>query len=115
MAIDVLQTVDVIEVMENFIESIRPAVQIRDEVDLSYKIEGQSVVVFEIRSRMLEPKEKIEFPVAKATFVKTEKTWKVFWRRADMKWHSYKPKPIVKTLAEFVKLIDEDEHCCFWG
>ncbi len=115
MAIDLLQTVDVIEVMENFIERRRPPLHLRDQVDLSYKIEGQSVIIFELRALWNNGEEKIESPVAKATFVKTSNNWKVFWRRADMKWYSYKPQPTINSLAEFVMLVDNDKHCCFWG
>ncbi|MFC6877508.1 DUF3024 domain-containing protein [Flavobacterium myungsuense] len=32
-----------------------------------------------------------------------------------MKWHSYKPHPKVKNLKEFIKVIQEDKHGCFWG
>ncbi len=115
MAIDFLQTVDIIEVMENYIERKRPPLHIRDQLDLSYKIEDQSVVVFEIRPLWNNPNEKIEVPVAKATFVKASNNWKVFWRKADMKWYSYKPNPTADTLAEFVNLVEEDKHYCFWG
>ncbi|MGH8716972.1 MAG: DUF3024 domain-containing protein [Burkholderiales bacterium] len=30
-------------------------------------------------------------PVAKATYVKAQDVWKVFWQRADLKWHRYDP------------------------
>jgi hypothetical protein len=25
------------------------------------------------------------------------------------------PRPTVKTLKEFVKIVEEDKHACFWG
>lgn len=46
MAIDTLQTSDVIEAMENFIARKRPPEQIRCKVDLGYKIAEQSIIVF---------------------------------------------------------------------
>jgi hypothetical protein len=55
MSISLLQTVDIIEVMENFIESKRPPEELRDKVDLSFKIEGQSVIVYEIRALFPKP------------------------------------------------------------
>ena len=115
MAIDILQSLDIIEVMENFISKRRPPEHIRKKVDLAYKIEEQSIIIFEIRQRLLNPEKTIECNVAKATYVHTQKCWKVFWQRSDLKWHSYSPKPTVKTLDEFVKLVDEDKHYCFWG
>ncbi|MGH9576307.1 MAG: DUF3024 domain-containing protein [Terriglobales bacterium] len=53
--------------------------------------------------------------MAKATFVKTEAAWRVYWQRADLKWHRYDPVPLVESLEDFVKLVDEDHHACFWG
>ena len=61
-----------------FIAKKRPPAHLRHRVDLSYRIEGQSVEIFEIRPMWSNPNEKIEEAVAKATYVKTQKIWKVF-------------------------------------
>lgn len=115
MAIEGIQTLAVIEAMENFIDSVRPPENLRNQVDLSYKIDEQSVVIFEIRPKWKKPEEKIESNIAKTTFVKAKNQWKVFWFRADLKWHSYTPKPIVKSLDDFLQLVKEDKNSCFWG
>lgn len=115
MAIDVLQTLEVIEAMENFVARIRPAENIRHKVDINYKIDGQSILLFEIRPRWDNTGELMECPIAKTSFVKAKQHWKVFWMRADLKWHSYAPVPIVKTVKEFILLVEEDKHHCFWG
>ncbi|MCA0380631.1 MAG: DUF3024 domain-containing protein [Bacteroidetes bacterium] len=115
MAIDVLQALDVIEVMENYLQRIRPPEEIRAKLDIAYKIEGQSIIVFEIRPHWKNPNEMAEFPVAKTTFVKTNNHWKVFWMKSDLKWHAYSPKSIVKSIKEFTQLIEEDKYHCFWG
>jgi len=98
-----------------FVEARRPPPHIRQELDLGFRVKGQSVEIFEIRPRWRHPKEKIEEPVAKATYVKTQKLWKVYWQRADLKWHRYDPAPEVGTLQEFLGLVDRDEHACFFG
>jgi hypothetical protein len=115
MAIDSLKTLDIIEVMENFVEKRRPPEHIRSKLDISYRIEDQSVTVVEVRPKWDNPEIISDHPVAKATLVKAKNSWKVFWLRADLKWHPYKPKPIVDSLSEFVNLVDEDKHACFWG
>lgn len=61
------------------------------------------------------PKKKMEGAFAKATYVKTKKVWKVFWMRADLKWHSYPPKPTVKHIEEFLDEVENDPHACFFG
>lgn len=98
-----------------FVEKRRPPAHIRPELDLGFRVKDQSVEIFEIRPRWRHPGEKIEQPVAKATYVKTQKLWKVYWQRADLKWHSYDPAPEVDTLQAFLGLVDRDEHGCFFG
>jgi hypothetical protein len=53
--------------------------------------------------------------VAKATYLKTRGIWRVFWQRRNLKWHSYEPRPKVKSVAEFASLVSEDAHACFFG
>jgi hypothetical protein len=82
MAVDVLQSLEIIEVMENFISRIRPPEAIRKKLDISYTIEGQSIIIYEIRPHFKLPGEIIKPGVAKTTFVKAKNHWKVFWLRA---------------------------------
>ncbi len=110
-----MNTIEVIEVMEDFMVRRRPPEEIRNKVDLAYKILNQSIIVYEIRPRWDKPEIKIESVIAKTTFVKTNGVWKIFWLRADLKWHSYAPKATVKSVREFVDVIDEDKQGCFWG
>ncbi|MCC5789681.1 MAG: DUF3024 domain-containing protein [Opitutales bacterium] len=101
--------------VEEFLERRRPPLEIRDKLDLGYRIEGQSVVLFEVRSRYDNPKEKIEFAVAKATYVRKSNSWKIFWQRADLRWHGYEPHPEVDSLEKFLEVVDKDQYHCFWG
>jgi hypothetical protein len=103
------------KLLSAFIEKRRPPQHIRPELDLGFSIEGHSVEIFEIRPGWQNPKEKLKFPVARATYIKVRDVWKVYWQRADCKWHGYDPSPKVKKLEEFLKLVDEDSCCCFWG
>ncbi|PKP44844.1 MAG: hypothetical protein CVT95_10530 [Bacteroidetes bacterium HGW-Bacteroidetes-12] len=115
MALEFENEIEIIEVMEGYLINSRPPEEIRNQLDISYKIEGQSIVVFEIRPLWNNPNIKIESEIAKTTFVKKENIWKIFWFRADMKWHSYKPNPKVNSLKEFIKIVEEDKLGCFWG
>jgi hypothetical protein len=53
--------------------------------------------------------------VAKTTYVKSSNNWKVYWLRANGNWYSYEPKPTVKSFTDFITLVEEDKHHCFWG
>jgi len=103
------------KLVRQFVEKRRPPAYMRNKLDLSFRVQGQSVEIFEIRPMWREPNKKIEGPVAKATYVRTSKVWKVYWQRADLKWHSYKPNPQVKTLEKFLEVVDRDEYGCFFG
>ena len=115
MAISEFETKRCEKYVGEYIAKHRPPVHIRNEVDLSFRIEDQSIVIFEIRSLFNKVDEKIESMVAKTTYIKKTKTWKIFWHKSDMKWHAYQPQPEVKTLEEFITILEEDEHACFYG
>lgn len=116
MALTELETARVRKAVGAFVERRRPAPHLRQEVDLAFRVSGQSVLIFEVRrAHGGSPGEKIEVPVAKATYVSTLRGWRVFWLRQDMNWHSYKPVPVVATIDEFVAVVQEDRNGCFFG
>ncbi|MDY0134942.1 MAG: DUF3024 domain-containing protein [Atribacterota bacterium] len=101
--------------LEKFLEENRPPAHVRAQVDLAYRISGQSVEIFEVRPDFRDPSQMTEIPVAKTTYVKSQKVWKVYWMRQDLKWHRYPPVPQVRHLEEFLRLVKEDENACFFG
>jgi hypothetical protein len=101
--------------MFGFMKKRRPPAEIRDKVDLAFKIEKYSIIIFEIRPVWNDPSRLVEIPVAKTTFVKAKKNWKIFWQRADLKWHKYDPFPEVNSFSEFLSMVDKDRYGCSWG
>ena len=101
--------------MERFLQRKRPPPHLRAQVDLAYRIEGQSIEIFEIRPRFHDPNTLCEQPVAKATFVKSRRSWRIYWMRADLKWHAYRPVPEVSRLGDFLAQVEKDEYACFYG
>ena len=100
---------------QGFLAKRRPPPQIRHQVDIGYRVAGQSVEIFEIRPNWDKPAEKLEQLIAKATFVKRTEVWNVFCLRADLKWHRYEPTPQVGSPEKFFALVDEDKLACFFG
>lgn len=98
-----------------FVARRRPPLQVRAEVDLDFRISGQSVEIFEIRPVWMRDGETHEIPIAKATFVRTRGVWQLYWQRRDLKWHSYEPLPKSATIEEIVAEVDADPCACFWG
>ena len=76
---------------------------------------SQSVEIFEVRPNWRDKTHLREHPIAKATFNNTNRTWKVYWRRADLKWHTYQPNAEVARIEDFLEVVDKDENGCFFG
>lgn len=102
-------------IAREFIEKHRPEPHIREQLDLGFRIKEQSVEVFEIRKLWRGKGKKIESPVAKTTYLKSQKVWKIYWQRADLKWHRYDPMPEVSSLEEFFDVLEKDDDAAFWG
>lgn len=115
MALSEFETKKIEKEVRSFVEKRRPAPHIRPELDLGFRVKGQSVEIFEVRPRWRHPEEKMEHAVAKATYVKTQRIWKIYWQRADLKWHGYEPNPEVLTLQKFLAIVDRDDYACFFG
>lgn len=115
MALSELEKKRVEKAVLAFLEKRRPLPHVRPKLDFGYRITGQSLELFEIRPQWDKSSVKRKHPFAKATYVKTTGTWKVFWRRADLKWHGYEPAPHVDSVERFLDIVSEDKHACFFG
>jgi hypothetical protein len=101
--------------VSKFVEARRPPPHVRPQLDLGYRIAGQSVEIFEVRPDFRDPTETMENSVAKATYVKRADEWRIYWQRADLKWHRYEPHPTALSIEEFLTVVEEDKYCCFFG
>jgi hypothetical protein len=104
MALDSTKSLEIIEIMENYISKIRPKPEIRNHLDIGYELIDQSIVLQEIRPKWDDPSLIMRIGYAKATFVQRTSCWKIHWKRADLKWHVYSPQPIVSELTDFLHL-----------
>ncbi|ANS41637.1 DUF3024 domain-containing protein [Serratia inhibens] len=99
--------------VEAFVESRRPPVHIRPELDITYKINNQTIGILEVRPQWNgESGEMMEHPVAKITYVRSQKAWNVYWMRASLKWELYEK---AKTLGNALEIVRTDQHGCFFG
>ena len=89
--------------------------EVRDMLKLCHRTEGNSILLFEFRSSLMRPGPWHEEMVAKFTYVKNRKCWRLFWMRSDLKWHSYHGLPVARTFGELFHEVDTDPLCCFFG
>ena len=116
MAFSEFETKRYVTIVQRYLDGRRPPLHIRPELDLGCRAIGQSVEMFEIRPVWRgQPGEKMERPFAKATYVKSKSIWKIYWQRADLKWHRYDPNSEVKDLEGFLAVVEKDEYHCFYG
>lgn len=82
---------------------------------LEYAAKGYDVVIYERRPRWDNPQEWMESLVAKIRYVHSLNQWRLYWQRADLKWHEYQGLPASKDLDVLVQEIDADPLACFFG
>lgn len=102
-------------IQTEFMAKRRPPAEIRAEVDMGFRINNQSIELFEIRPNWQDNTQMMELDFAKITYVKTQKVWKLFWMRQDLKWHSYQPLAQAKQLETLLKEVAKDPNACFFG
>ena len=115
MAFSEIEAALIETMMESYINSRRPPTHLRKKVDLAFRLRDQSVEIFEIRPSFFEPSTTVENFVAKATFVKRTREWRIYWMPSDLTWQRYEPTPEVASIEEFIQTTEDDEHACFWG
>ena len=103
------------KIIEKYVESIRPPVELRKKVDLGYSFENNEVVLFEIRPHWNDESKFHKYPFVKAKYIKSQKIWKIYWLRDNGKWELYEPNPIVHSINSFIEIVEEDEHGFFRG
>ncbi|TWX45639.1 DUF3024 domain-containing protein [Colwellia hornerae] len=87
----------------------------REQLYIDYKIEGQTLYFFEVRPMWNDPTKNTEILVAKFTYVKKDKIWKLYWLRQNQKWQAYEPDGINLHLEPLLEIVQEDKQACFWG
>ena len=98
-----------------FIESIRPPADIRDKLDIGYSFKNNTLTIHETRPYWRNPARKIDSPVAKARHIKSKNHWKIYWKRGNGQWAPYEPHPECPDLKSFFRILQKDQHGCFWG
>lgn len=101
--------------VQEYINKIRPPVEIRDKLDIGYRYDKGVIEIFEIRPLWTNPNKTTESSVAKIKYVKTQKKWKLYWMKASGKWQSYEPFPESSNLMKLLSIVDKDIYGCFYG
>jgi Protein of unknown function (DUF3024) len=55
------------------------------------------------------------FPIARLRYTKTNRTWSLYWRDRNLKFHAYDLCPPSATVQDLLDEIDRDPTAIFWG
>jgi len=115
MALTPQQIHDITKMMDIYIDRTRPSESIRHELDLGWRLENQSVFIFEIRPQWNNKKLIRTYDFAKATWIQNKKHWNIYWLRANLKWNRYEPLESTVNLQRFLIEVEKDPYGCFKG
>jgi hypothetical protein len=101
--------------MDDYIAKHRPPENVRKDLDLGWRYEGQSVHLFEIRPQWDDKSIIHHYDFAKAIWVEAKKQWHIYWLRANGKWERYEPLEWTGNLQRFLLEVEKDPHYCFRG
>ncbi len=85
-----------------------------DQLYIDYRLEEQSLHLFEVRPRWDKPSEKMELPTAKFSYVRSKNLWNLYWQKRDLKWHLYEGLSSSAELEELLTEVWNDPYGCFW-
>ena len=100
---------------EYFWSRCRPPLHLRDRMREGQRFTDQTIELFFVRPAFNHPGEFVEESIAKLQYVRSKDVWRLFWKRADGKWHRYPPRPEAESLATALGIIHKDANACFFG
>lgn len=115
MSIAELQPQKIEDALQAFLNRCRPPARVRPQLDVGARVAGKTVEVFEIRPQWDSPSRVYRYPLAKATWVNSERVWRVYCQDSDLRWQGYRPKETVQSINEFLDEVERDRHGCFFG
>ncbi len=89
--------------------------ELQDKVRLELEIDGHRVRIWEVRLAWRDPTSIVRIGVAQFTYTRSRDQWKLYWMRADGKWHAWDPAENTGHLDRLVQVVDQDRRGGFWG
>jgi len=97
-----------------FVDRRQPPPELLDKLRFEVEIDGHAVTIWEVRPAWMRPGES-RLGVARFRFTRTRGDWTLYWMRRDLKWHAYYNAAPTRSLADLVRIVDEDASCAFFG
>jgi hypothetical protein len=114
VALSEIQRAQVMKGLGAFCEARVPR-SVRDKVRVGFRIKGGGVVLFEERPAFQPPHEWREMQIAKFKYVSTQRLWRLYCQRRDLRWHAYGALPAARTFDKLLAEVVADPTGIFWG
>jgi hypothetical protein len=115
MAFTKNQIEEISRMMDRYLEENRPPEDIRRQLDTGWRLQGQSVYLFEIRPQWDNKNIDHHYDFAKSTWVEAQKHWKIFRMRSNGKWYRYDALESAGNLQRFLIEVEKDPYHFFRG
>lgn len=93
----------------------RVPLHVRDKLRLKYVFRADSVSLYEERPVWNNPTEFTQGMVAQFRFDAKAKSWTLYWRDRNSKWHVYDRISPSKVFDDLLAEVDKDPTGIFWG
>jgi hypothetical protein len=89
----------------------------RDQVRYELDIADRHLTVLECRPpwRSDFGPDWTRFPIVRLHYTKANRTWAIYWRDRNLKFHRFEPVAPSRHVEELVRAVDEDHSGIFWG
>jgi hypothetical protein len=91
--------------------------RVRDQVRLDCDVASGHLTIVECRAPWREDlgPEWTRFPIARLRYTKTTKTWRVYWRDRNLRFHAYDRIRPSASINDMLAEIDRGPTGIFWG
>lgn len=96
----------------------RVPIHVRDQLRVEVDVEPRHLTIMECRPpwRPGDPNRVwTRFPIARLRYTKSSRTWTIYWRDRNLKFHVYDRLAPSERVEDLLDEIDRDPTCIFWG
>jgi len=87
----------------------------KDQVQLTYKIKGNDVTLYEKRRAYFDPDKWSKMPIVQFRYNTNSAKWSLYWADRNSKWHLYLELPPNTDFDVLLKELDKDRTGIFYG
>jgi hypothetical protein len=90
---------------------------VRDQVRVECEVGSQHLTIVERRppGRADFGPEWTSFPIARLRYTAASKSWTLYWRDRNLRFHLYDLLAPSRTVEDLLAEVDRDPTCIFWG